>query len=86
MLEPQVGPIEEINDKKAVSSLYSGCKEIQSYSSPFGHISYMYLSHKVVIFSQRNTVEPALQPPRFIRSPCYYSERPYSFDPNVKIT
>ena len=36
MLEPQAGPIEEINDKKIVYSLYSGYKEIQFYSSPFG--------------------------------------------------
>ena len=27
---------------------------------PRSHISYTYLSHKVVIFSQRNTVEPRL--------------------------
>ena len=27
---------------------------------PRSHISYMYLGHKAVIFSQRNTVEPNL--------------------------
>ena len=36
MLEPPAGPIEEIINKKLLSSLYSGCKEILFYSAPFG--------------------------------------------------